>query len=130
MFHLYHYVPQCSRCGSWRTGYYFNENIIRKNPIKSALRHGEYAMPSIEPLEIVNCYCGDCGIRWRGNIKIVILNQKQFEEQLKLRGILEAKGNINDFFDEAENDYFALLKERRKKERERRKLKHAKRRFY
>lgn len=115
MYHLYHFVPQCRRCGSWRTGRYVSSTIFNERQIKQALKHGEYILPSIS--EEFNCYCGDCGVEWSEEVKIKLLNKYQYEEQLQLRGVLEARESISDFFDEGEKEYRQEIKNKKSKRR-------------
>lgn len=120
MLHLYHYVPPCKRCGSYKTGYYIHGLVTADWIIKRALRHGEYAMITSEPLtsDTVNCFCGECGIEWHeDDIQLKILNEKQFEEQLKLRDIDTATENADIYFENEKEAYEKIQKAEKNKKK-------------
>ena len=113
MKHLYLYVPQCRRCGSWNTGVYMSGLLTHEWLIQIALKRGIYILiipPSYNAsFSQPNCFCGACGISWReDDVRWRLLSQDEFDEQIKLRNINTAIDNSQTFFCEA--------KERKKQE--------------
>ena len=66
MLHLYHDVPQCKHCGSYKTAYSVPNT---KNPFQNVMKHlrkGEYIYEDEDG--IFNCLCLNCGMQWKAEI--------------------------------------------------------------
>ena len=121
MLHLYHDVSPCQRCGSLNTGYYIKGNLSEFWIMKWALKHGEFVMFRND--SVYNCFCGNCGIEWKGDIPIKIINGKQLAEIKRLKNIETAKANIQQLQQESEKEK-KLMDKQLKKEKKRNKLSH------
>ena len=108
MFHLYHIIRQCPRCGSYKTGRCIKEDFLNESIVKLALFLGEYVINVPVSLYEHNCFCSECGLMWNDDIELSLLTQKEFEEQLELRGIREARKSAKNYYNslrEKKQDY-------------------------
>lgn len=89
---IYHYVPNCPICKSWKTGRYIKGQFLTKRQISIALLKGEYIMPAAEK-SYDNCFCGNCGHEWHENSTVHLYSYNQIKEQVILRSIKTARYN-------------------------------------
>lgn len=85
MLHLYHDVPQCKHCGSYKTAYSVPNT---KNPFQNVMKHlrkGEYIYEDEDG--IFNCLCLNCGMQWKTEIPSKIIDNQKLREQKILREI-------------------------------------------
>lgn len=116
MYHLYKYVPQCKKCGSWRTGLYIHGLVEDSFIIKLMLKLGLYVMTNPDK-DYKNCFCGNCGVSWHeDDLPLKILNKAAYQEQLELRGIKNALHNVKELYKE-DNIKVQAEKKRLKKEK-------------
>lgn len=60
-------VPRCPVCGSQKTGYYiigYDNGALKEKYFHRGERIRFTPFPSVN-----NCYCCDCGMKWKGTLK-------------------------------------------------------------
>lgn len=126
----YHYVPPCPRCGSHKTGRYVNvlmPNYGTEKIIAKCLKGGELIKITGDlSLPENNVYCEDCGAEWSTNIDTFLINKKQLEMQIKLRGITQKiyKDMKNYKKIKKKTDAKTKREEKKRKKEEKRKRRH------
>ena len=105
MFHLYHETPACGACGSKKTGRIIRGEFDDIRTIQSAARRGEYIMTGMT--DEYNCFCFDCGTKWKGTIRLRLISDARLREIKKEKGL----------GDEAEKTIYSDYRNDRKKNR-------------
>lgn len=97
-FKKYHFVPQCPRCGSWKTGRYIYVQNTRDCIEKMVAEHYEKGeitriRMGFYSSDVPNIFCENCGVEWRGKIDELPLTKDRIKEERIRREITTEKYN-------------------------------------
>lgn len=85
-------VPRCPVCGSQKTGYYiigYDNGALKEKYFHRGERIRFTPFPSVN-----NCYCCDCGMKWKGTLKKKHLSKEEFSSYLQDHDFISDRDKI------------------------------------
>lgn len=85
-------VPRCPVCGSQKTGYYiigYDNGALKEKYFHRGERIRFTPFPSLN-----NCYCCDCGMKWKGTLKKKHLSKEEFSSYLQDHDFISDRDKI------------------------------------
>lgn len=85
-------VPKCPVCGSQKTGYYiigYDNGALKEKYFHRGERIRFTPFPSVN-----NCYCCDCGMKWKGTLKKKHLSKEEFSSYLQDHDFISDRDKI------------------------------------
>ncbi len=85
-------VPRCPVCGSQKTGYYiigYDNGALKEKYFHRGERMRFTPFPSVN-----NCYCCDCGMKWKGTLKKKHLSKEEFSSYLQDHDFISDRDKI------------------------------------
>lgn len=85
-------VPKCPICGSQKTGYYivgYDNGALKEKHFHRGERIRFTPFPSVN-----NCYCCDCGMKWKGTLKKKHLSKEEFSSYLQDHDFISDRDKI------------------------------------
>lgn len=85
-------VPKCPICGSQKTGYYivgYDNGALKEKYFHRGERIRFTPFPSVN-----NCYCCDCGMKWKGTLKKKHLSKEEFSSYLQDHDFISDRDKI------------------------------------
>lgn len=99
MWHFYRNVRQCPMCGSYKTARCVLGNKSSDEHIyKLGLLLGEYIITVPPVIYDHNCMCLICRGKWTDELPLQIISQQEYDRQINLRGIKEARENADEYY--------------------------------
>lgn len=99
MWHFYRNVRQCPICGSYKTARCIPSNRYSdEHIIKLGLMLGEYIISVPPVIYDHNCMCLTCRNKWTDELPLQIISQQEYDRQVMLRGIEEARENADGYY--------------------------------
>ena len=85
-------VPRCPVCGSQKTGYYiigYDNGALKEKYFHRGERIRFTPFPYVN-----NCYCCDCGMKWKGTLKKKHLSKEEFSSYLQDHDFISDRDKI------------------------------------
>ena len=85
-------VPRCPVCGGQKTGYYiigYDNGALKEKYFHRGERIRFTPFPSVN-----NCYCCDCGMKWKGTLKKKHLSKEEFSSYLQDHDFISDRDKI------------------------------------
>lgn len=85
-------VSRCPVCGSQKTGYYiigYDNGALKEKYFHRGERIRFTPFPSVN-----NCYCCDCGMKWKGTLKKKHLSKEEFSSYLQDHDFISDRDKI------------------------------------